>query len=70
MTSPPGKGTGALLHAPIAKLGLRTAYRIAAFFASMFGRPFWFAEKQRSRLQDRMDNEERQDRSDTEVHHR
>jgi hypothetical protein len=57
VSGPPGNGKGALLHAPIPKLRLRTAYRIAAFLATAFGRPFWFWEQWRGRLMDRIDNE-------------
>jgi hypothetical protein len=53
----PPKGKGALLHAPIPKLRLQIAYRIAALLATTFGWPFWFAEQWRGRLQDRIDNE-------------
>jgi hypothetical protein len=38
-------------------LELRTAYRVAAFLATAFGRPFWFWERWRGRLADRIDNE-------------
>jgi hypothetical protein len=55
--SPPGNEKGALLHAPISKLRLQIAYRIAALLATTFGWPFWPSEQWRGRLQDRIDNE-------------
>ena len=55
---PPGKRTGALLHAPIAKLGLWTAYLIEKLVANTFGWPFWFTEQWRSRLADELENED------------
>ena len=48
---------GALLHAPISKLRLRIAYRIAALLATTFGWPFWLSEQLRGRLQDRIEND-------------
>jgi hypothetical protein len=57
MNSPPGKETGALLHAPISKLRLRIAYRIAALLATTFGWPFWLSEQWRGRVADRIANE-------------
>ncbi len=32
-------------------------YHVLAFFAKMFGEPFWFWEQKRTRLMDRIDNE-------------
>jgi hypothetical protein len=54
---PPGNEKGALLHAPISKLRLQIAYRIAALLATTFGRPFWFLEQKRTSFLDRIDNE-------------
>jgi hypothetical protein len=48
--SGPSKETGALLHAPISKLGLWTAYLIATLLANTLGWPFWFAEQWRGKL--------------------
>ena len=58
MESPPGNEKGALLHAPISKLRLQLAYRIAALLATTSGWPFWAAEQWRGKLADRIDNEE------------
>ena len=55
MNSPPGKGTGALLHAPSPKLGLWTAYLIAKLLANRLGWPFWFAEQGRGKLADELE---------------
>lgn len=57
MNAPPGKGTGALLHAPIAKLGLWTVYLIAKLLANTLGWPFWLSEQCRGRLADQLQNE-------------
>jgi hypothetical protein len=53
----PPKETGALLHAPVSKLRLRTAYLIATLLANTLGWPFWLAEQLRGRLRDRIDSE-------------
>ena len=58
-SAPPGKGTGALLHAPIAKLGLWTAYLIAKLLANTLGWPFWFAEQWRGKLADELERRRR-----------
>jgi len=57
MSAPPGNEKGALLHAPIPKLRLRVAYSVAAILATAFGKPFWFWERWRGQLADRIDNE-------------
>jgi len=51
----PPKREGALLHAPIPKLGLWTAYLIAKRLANTLGWPFWFAEQWRSKLADELE---------------
>jgi hypothetical protein len=58
MSAPPGNEEGALLHAPILKLRLRIAYRIAVLLATTFGWPFCFGEQWRWRLADLIDNED------------
>jgi hypothetical protein len=57
MNAPLGNEKGALRHAPISRLRLRIACRIAALLATTFGWPFWAAEQWRWRLQDRIEND-------------
>jgi hypothetical protein len=53
----PPKREGALLHAPIATLGLWTAYLIAKLLANTLDWPFWLAEQWRGRLADELESE-------------
>ncbi len=57
MNSPPRKQKRAPAKSALRKLQLLGAYHLAAFYAKLFEKPFWFFEQRRGRLADRIDNE-------------